>query len=243
MLDHLPFGSAVAKSWHSMPEADLYDPVKRFLQAQGYEVKGEISPCDIVAVRGEEPPVIVELKEQLNLALVLQAVDRLAISGTVYLAFRIGRRQSGSWRSRRKQVIGLCRRLGLGLLTVSARGRVEAVLDPAPYRPKVNMKRRTRLLKEFSERVGDPEAGGSSSRPRLTAYRQDALRCARALSIEAVLKVALVRQRAGVERAGPILRDNHYGWFERVTNGHYTLSPKGRQDLTRWAEALERLAH
>jgi hypothetical protein len=140
-------------------------------------------------------------------------------------------------------VIGLCRRLGLGLLTVSARGRVEAVLDPAPYRPKLNVKRRTRLLKEFSERVGDPEAGGSSSRPRLTAYRQDALRCARALSIEAVLKVAVVRQRAGVERAGPILRDNHYGWFERVMNGHYTLSPKGRQDLMRWAQALERLAH
>jgi hypothetical protein len=226
-----------------MPEADLYDPVKRFLQAQGYEVKGEIAPCDIVAVRGAEPPVIVELKEQLNLVLILQAVDRLAISQTVYVAFRIGNGQSGSWRSRRKQVMGLVRRLGLGLLTVSSRGRVEAVIDPAPYRPKVNLKRRTRLLKEFAERVGDPEAGGSSVRPRMTAYRQDALRCARALSIETVLKVALVKQRAGVERAGPILRDNHYGWFERVTNGHYTLSPKGRQDLTRWAHALERLAH
>jgi hypothetical protein len=157
----------------------------------------------------------------------------------VYLAFRIGDRRSGAWRSRRAQVVALFRRLGLGLLTVSARGRVEAVLDPAPYRPRVNVKRRARLLKEFAERVGDPETGGTSSRQRLTAYRQDALRCARALSVEQTLKVALIRSRTGVERAGPILRDNHYGWFERVTPGHYALSPKGRRDLLHWSETFD----
>ena len=47
-----------------MPEADLYPPIKAFLEAQGYAVKGEIGPCDIVAVRGDEPPVVVELKER-----------------------------------------------------------------------------------------------------------------------------------------------------------------------------------
>ena len=46
-----------------MPEADLYGPIKRFLEAQGYEVKGEIGPCDVMAVRGDEGPVVVELKE------------------------------------------------------------------------------------------------------------------------------------------------------------------------------------
>ena len=49
---------------------------------------------------------------------------------------------------------------GLGLLTVSSRGNVVAVLDPAPYRPRTNNRRKGRLLKEFAERVGDPEAGG-----------------------------------------------------------------------------------
>ncbi len=119
-----------------MPEADLYAPIKRFLEAQGYIVKGEIGPCDIVAVRGEDDPVVVELKERLNLALVLQAVDRLHVSPAVYIAFRIGEGHSASWRSRRKQVTSLLRRLGLGLLTVSGRGQVVPVLDPAPYRPK-----------------------------------------------------------------------------------------------------------
>jgi hypothetical protein len=224
-----------------MAEVELYGPIKRFLEAQGYAVKGEIGPCDIVAVRGDDGPVVVELKERLSLALVLQAVDRLRVSDTVYVAFRIGKGHSASWRSRRKQVTSLLRRLGLGLLTVSARGRVVPVLDPAPYRPRSDGARRRRLLKEFAERVGDPEAGGSASRQRLTAYRQDALRCARELADEGVLKVSVIRERAEVPRAGPILRDNHYGWFDRVKIGYYDLSPKGRRDLVQWAEAIESL--
>lgn len=224
-----------------MSEVELYGPIKRFLEAQGYSVKGEIGPCDIVAVRADEDPVIVELKEQLNLSLILQAVDRLAVSEAVYIAFRVGKNQSASWRSRRKQVTSLLRRLGLGLLTVSLEGTVVPVLDPSPYRPRSNAQRRDRLLKEFAERVGDPEAGGSASRQRLTAYRQDAIRCARELAETGILKVSVIRERTGVQRAGPILRDNHYGWFDRVKTGHYELSPKGRLDLDRWSKALNPL--
>ncbi len=45
-------------------ETSLYDAVKCFLEAQGFEVKGEVCGCDIVAVRQGEPPVLVvtELK-------------------------------------------------------------------------------------------------------------------------------------------------------------------------------------
>ena len=35
-----------------MAETDLYAPIKRFLTAQGYEVKAEVGACDVVAVRG-----------------------------------------------------------------------------------------------------------------------------------------------------------------------------------------------
>ena len=224
-----------------MPEIELYEPVRRFLEAQGYTVKGEIGPCDIVAVRGDEGPVVVELKERLSLALLLQAVDRLAVADAVYVAFRVGRGRSGAWRSRAKQVTSLLRRLGLGLLTVSARGDVVPVLDPAPYRPRSNVGRRERLLKEFVERVGDPESGGAAAGERLTAYRQDALRCARTLAAAGALRVRAIRERTGVSRAGAILLDNHYGWFERVKLGTYDLSPKGRGDLVRWRRALESL--
>jgi hypothetical protein len=38
------------------------------------------------------------------------------------------------------------------------------------------------------------------------------------------------------------LRDNHYGWFDRVSRGHYDLSPKGHRELARWSDALDKLA-
>ena len=90
-----------------MVEADLYAPIKRFLEKQGYTVKGEIGECDVIAIRGDEPPVVVELKERLNLALVLQSVDRLGVTDSVYVAFRVGKGHSATWRSQRKQVIRL----------------------------------------------------------------------------------------------------------------------------------------
>ena len=69
-----------------MLETELYLPVKRFLEAQGFAVKAEIGGCDVLAVRGDEPPVIVELKTSFNLQLLLQGIDRQGVTDTVYLA-------------------------------------------------------------------------------------------------------------------------------------------------------------
>ena len=93
-------------------ESDLYAPVKALLEGQGYVVKGEVRGCDVVAVRGSEPPVVVELKRVFGLGLVLQGVDRLALSDKVYLAV-------GQWPKQLKNVRKLCRRLGLGLIVVA----------------------------------------------------------------------------------------------------------------------------
>ncbi len=66
-----------------MKESDLYPPLKQFLESQNYEVKGEVQDCDVLAVREEETPVVVELKLNLNLQVLLQAVDRLALTPKV----------------------------------------------------------------------------------------------------------------------------------------------------------------
>jgi Uncharacterized conserved protein len=39
------------------PETSLYGPVKRYLETLGFTVKGEVCGCDLVAIRGDEPPV------------------------------------------------------------------------------------------------------------------------------------------------------------------------------------------
>src|SRR5262249_23935050 len=110
-------------------ESDLYAPVKAFLEAQGYEVKAEVTGCDVVGTRGDEPPVIVDLKLPFTLALVLQGVDRLTMTARVSLAVPQPRgRGAGRAPIYRRDVRALCRRLGLGLMTVSS--RVDVLLDP-----------------------------------------------------------------------------------------------------------------
>ena len=204
------------------PEVALYAPVKALLEAQGYEVKGEVLACDVVGVRGEEPPVVVELKRSFSLALVLQGIDRLALTEVVYLAV-------GAWPRREAEVRRLCRRLGLGLMVVTG-GRADVLEDPVPYRPRHDARRAGRLLREHQRRVGDPTRGGQTRRPVMTAYRQEALRCARLLE-SGPLAIRAMRALGDVPHAGAILRDDVYGWFERVERGTYALTPRGLEAL------------
>jgi hypothetical protein len=216
-----------------MAESDLYLPVKRFLEVQGYTVKGEIKECDIVAVRGAEPPVIVELKVAFSLQLLLQGIDRQAITDAVYLAIAPPKRRQYH------DMLKLCRRLGLGVLIVTG-DHVEALADPAPYQPRKAAKRKTQLLKEFAHRTGDTTLGGSSTRAaRMTAYRQDTLRCAAYLGQRGASKVAVISAETGVAKAAAILQRDVYGWFVKPERGIYALSAKGTVALVTFAGALE----
>ena len=53
-------------------ETDLYEPVRRFLEEEGYTVQAEVKGCDVAAVKNGHL-VIVELKKAFNLRLVYQA--------------------------------------------------------------------------------------------------------------------------------------------------------------------------
>ena len=208
-------------------ESDLYAPVKVLLEGQGYVVKGEVRGCDVVAVRGKEPPVVVELKRTFGLGLVLQGVDRLALTDLVYLAV-------GQWPKQMKNVKKLCRRLGLGFIVV-AKEKADVVLDPTPYVPRQNKRKSGRLLGEHARRVGDPNVGGQAMRaPLMTAYRQEALRCAELLAVQGPMKVAALRTACDAPKAAQILQQDVYGWFERVERGVYAITPKGREGLERF---------
>ena len=225
-------------------ETDLYPPIKAFLEGQGYRVKGEVADCDVVAVRGNEDPVVVELKTAFTAKLVFQAVRRLALTDCVYIAFGIGESKTAAWRRHRRDIVALCRRLGLGLIVVpkgGLGGAIEVHLDPGPYAPRQSKAKRGRLLREFERRVGDPNRGGSSARPVMTAYRQDALRCARFLQQYGPTKAATLRQSTGVQSTPRLLQRDVYGWFERTERGIYDLSPLGRQALRTFATAVAEL--
>ncbi|MFP7569805.1 DUF2161 domain-containing phosphodiesterase [Marivita sp. S2033] len=217
-------------------EADLYPHVKAYLEAQGYRVKGEVGAADLVATRGDDEPVIVELKLRLNLTLYHQAVARMGVTDLVYIAVLkpTGRNARRALRDNRM----MCRRLGLGFLTVRKDGIVEAQCDPGPYAPRRNKQKRARLLREFDRLEGDPNDGGATRHGIVTAYRQDALRCAIYLAEAGAEKGSIVAKATGVANATTLMRDNHYGWFCKVEKGVYFLTPQGQQGLVDWAGSL-----
>jgi hypothetical protein len=175
-----------------------------------------------VGLRPNEAPVIVELKQAMSLALLYQAVERLAIAEHVYIAISRPKRGIAS------SAVKLCRRLGLGLIIVTASGSVEVMADPVPYMPRQNTAKRGLLLKEFNARSGDPNLGGSTRTPLMTAYRQDAIKCADYLSVHGPTRVSVLKAATHVDRAATILRGNVYGWFQKTDRGIYELSPRGK---------------
>ena len=212
------------------PKTNLYRPVKRYLEMLGYSVKGEVCGCDLVAVRGDEPPIVVigELKLSFSLDLVLQAVDRTAACDEVWLA--VG--PAGRKRLHDPRVRKLCRFLGFGLLGVSFSGAIEVLMEPRPWKPRKDKRRRARLIDEHRKRIGDPALGGSTRQPIMTAYRQQALACAASLA-EGPRRTSELRSL--VPKAPGILLRNWYGWFTRIERGLYGLTPEGILALARWS--------
>jgi hypothetical protein len=210
-------------------ETALYLPVKRFLEKLGFTVKGEIGGCDLVALSGDDPPIVVI--GELKLAFNLELIDRAGSADEVWLAAKMSLRGKG--RESDARFRNLCRRLGFGMLAVTNSGDVEVMVQPATTAPRRNPRKRSRLVAEHQKRKGDPAMGGSTRAPIMTAYRQQALACASALS-EGPLRVKDLR--ADVPDAGKILLRNVYGWFDRAERGIYVLTDAGHAALKRWPQ-------
>jgi hypothetical protein len=211
--------------------------VKAHLEALGYTVRAEVGKCDVVGTSGDTM-IAVELKLTFGLPVLYQVLQRLPSVDLVYVAVAVpdGRRARANWDAQTPDAIRLCRMLGVGLLSIR-NDKVVAHADPTPYQPRKRPKLRARLLSEFVRRSGDHNLGGTNRRPRMTAYREDALACARVLA-EGAMKAAAVRDAADVPKASAILRANVYGWFEKVARGTYDLAPAGRAALGLYADVV-----
>jgi hypothetical protein len=212
----------------TLRETDLYPPIKSFLEGQGYTVKSEVGAVDVVAVRGGEAPVVVELKLGFSLSLFHQCVARQGLTEDVYLA--VPRQPGKRFSKALKDNVKLARRLGLGVITVRlSDGLLEVHCDPGPYQPRLSKARQGALLREFARRQGDPNAGGQTRQGLVTAYRQDALKLALYLFEAGASKGADVARETAVARATRMMADDHYGWFERIETGIYGLTAAGAE--------------
>jgi len=230
-------------------ETELYPPIKKYYEAQGYDVKSEVMHCDLVAVHpnGGET-VIVEMKKTFNLALLLQGIERLRLTSHVVLAVERNRKKSGAHNQRFGDLTELCRMLGLGLMTITffktKAPVVEFLCTPGemPVRGRRRL-RESRLMNEFHERTGDYNTGGSTKRKIVTAYREKALRIAWALSVNDTLSPLKAAELTGVAKAAMMLQKDYYGWFERVGRGQYRLRSAGSTALAAHSELIDQWLH
>ena len=81
--------------------------------------------------------------------------------------------------------------------------------------------------------------GGQGRQGLVTAYRQDALKLALFLYEAGASRGADAARETGVEHATRMMRDNHYGWFEKVDRGIYGLTPVGAKALDTHAETVK----
>lgn len=250
-------------------ETELYPPVKGFFTERGYEVKAEVRGCDLVACRADQDELtIVEMKKTFTLPLLLQGIDRQKTGATVWLAVERNRTKKGAHNQRFAEITSLCRRLNLGFLTVTFYKTKSAVIDvwcepavslaipaaakpgpqalaaesPAPYQLSTGGRRKAKaakLLKEFNARSGDYNVGGSTKRKLITAFREKAIQCALALECHGPSAPRQVRDWTHCPTAGSMLRDNHYGWFKRISKGVYELTPSGRAALRQYSDVTK----
>jgi len=224
-----------------LAETDLAQPLCDWLSSQGYTVRSEVKDCDIAAIRGDEL-VIVEIKRTLNLALVVQAVQRQRMTDTVYVA--IPRPPSKwKWWKESRGVFHLLRRLELGLLLVSASNSglpVDVVFHPRPLSRRRRAPSRRAVLAEITGRLADFNTAGSTRTKLVTAYREKAIHIACCLLPRGRMAPAALRALGTGPKTFSILRDNVYGWFQRVDRGVYALSARGRKEL---AEYQKLVAH
>lgn len=219
-----------------MKETDLYPPLKLWLESNGYKVHAEVGHCDIAAVKNDEL-IIIEMKRAINLELLLQSTRRQRMKAAIYAAVPSPRTNNRAWRERAR----LLRRLDIGLIVVnlhSARPSVQLLFHPGPYKPPKSKAQTQALLSEIAGRSKDLNTGGSTRTRLHTAYREQAITVAVALNALGPTSPKNLRNAGTSQKTASILRDNHYGWFNHLDFGLYSLSATGQQALVENADLV-----
>lgn len=211
-------------------ETDLYEPIRAFLEEEGYQVQAEVKDCDIAALKDGQL-IIVELKKAFNLKLVYQGLERQSLTEQVFVA--IPRPKKGAREKSWKNMLKLLKRLELGLLTValdSPLQTVDVVLEPSDSPIRKNKKKNEKVKLELENRQVDANVGGMTRRKIMTAFREKSIRLACLLEKEGQISTASLRERGMEDHIG-ILSRNYDKWFKRVEKGVYALSEKGKEAL------------
>jgi hypothetical protein len=213
-----------------MEEKDLYLPVKQLLESKGYQVKAEVKDIDVFGVK-DKHTIAVELKTQVSLKLIYQAIDRQKLCDKVYIA--LPKSAFKSHQANIRQFVYLLKRLDIGLIKVNDDQAVlfmESDGFDIIRSKKQSSRKKKAVLKEFSLRERDENVGGMKGK-KMTHYREKVLKIAQYLYEFKDKSPKEIKAFTGVMDTPSILQKNYYLWFKKVDRGIYTLSLMGIQAI------------
>jgi len=222
-------------------ETDMFQPVKEFLEAEGYLVNAEVKGIDIVAtdIENSENIAALELKTSFNLKLLYQAIDRQKMVKVVYMVIPRPTKANDKNFTKIKYI---AQKLEIGLMTVamdSPLKMVQICVESGNSSWKFG-KRTARLQKELLGRNIDNNVGGSFRQKILTAFRERCIKLACVLYKNGAMSPAnLIKDYDCPDDTRNILAFNHYGWFKKVKRGIYELSEEGKKELESGIEFRE----
>lgn len=220
----------------TVKEYELFAPVRELFAGMGYSVNAEVKDCDVTAVKDGEL-IIIELKRSLSVNLLSQALRRQKTGAGVYIAVPKPKRYSPRTF---RDTLYVIKKLELGLIFVSLRDEfsfAEIILEPQPFTPvRTNYKKKKEIMKEISGRTVDTNTGGVHGRKIATAFTEKCVNLACMLSMRGPSAPKELRALGADDNCAAILRINSYGWFDRVEKGIYTLSEKGRAEMSDYPE-------
>ena len=223
-----------------MKEYEMFAPVKALFEEAGYTVNAEVKNCDVTAVRDDDL-IIAELKTTLSIKLLAQGISRQRTGADVYIAVPRPKGYNGrKWRD----IIKVIQKLELGLIFVTVSDKfsfAEIVTDPVPFKhSNVYKPKKRALMDEIAARRCDTNTGGVTGRKIVTAYTEAAIHIGCVCEItKTVAPKDFARYGIDAARAGAILRNNVYGWFERIDRGVYGLSDKWNDARAVYREVYE----
>lgn len=222
-----------------MREYELYTPVKNLFSEMGYKVNAEVKDCDMTAFK-ENELIIVELKKNLSVALLAQALERQKTGAEVYIAVPKPKKYSPK---KFRDTLYVIKKLELGLIFVNLlddQSYAEIVLEPQEFKPVgKRYKERKSIIKEINGRSIDNNTGGVNRRKIATAFTEKCIHIGVILETMGALKPKSVRENGGDDGAAGIMYRNAYGWFKRNGDGTYDITDKFCGDMINYPELYE----
>ncbi len=222
-------------------EKDLFGPIKKFFEAQGYTCDGEVKDIDLYMEK-DGVSVAVELKITLDFKAVQQAALRQKVADDVYIGtFRPKNMSSSACRDK----LYLLKRLGIGLIIITKSTGAVTVLNEPIIRPLSEFRSRSKVKraavkKEFSKRKTKMNVGGVHGTKLITGYREDALVVLDSLcALGGESDTRTIHKQSGIAKTAGILRDNYYGWFVKAGKGLYKISDEGYNALEEFESVMK----